>query len=249
MTCDTWQQKIDTYVDAELPDVEARELEAHMRDCPSCSAQAVTRSRLKRSIHLAAKAYDPDLEFRKRIQAGITPKASGRRWGWMVEAGAFCAAVLLMVLGSLIWIRQSQRQHLLGEITDLHVSTLASSNRVDVVSSDRHTVKPWFQGKVPFTFNLPDLEGSPFTLIGGRLIYFEQEPGAELLFGVRKHVVSVFILKDSPQLDRALGAGLMHKLAFNIESWTDAGLRYVIVTDASRSDADDLRSRFLAVQQ
>ena len=70
-----------------------------------------------------------------------------------MEVGAACAAILLVIFGSMVWMRQSQRQQLVGELTDLHVATLASANRVDVVSSDRHTVKPWFQGKLPFTFN------------------------------------------------------------------------------------------------
>jgi len=246
MTCETWQQKIDAYLDAELPEAETRELDAHLRSCASCSSQALTRSELKRTVHLAGKKFAPDPEFRKRIQSSISPKASGWRWGWIVEVGIACAAVLLVIFGSLVWVRQSQRQQLVGELTDLHVATLASANRVDVVSSDRHTVKPWFQGKVPFTFNVPELQGSPFELIGGKMTYLDQNPGAELLFTVRKHVLSVFIFKDSPELDRALGSGeLMRKLSFNIESWTDGGLRYLIITDATRSDIDDLRARFV----
>jgi anti-sigma factor RsiW len=246
MTCETWQQKIDTYLDAELPEAEARELDAHVRTCPSCSSQALARSGLKRSIHLAGEKFAPDPEFRKRIQNSVSPKAPVRRWGWIVEVGAACAAILLLIFGSMVWVRQSQRQQLVGELTDLHVATLASSNRVDVVSSDRHTVKPWFQGKVPFTFNVPELQGSPFELLGGKVTYLDQNPGAELLFTVRKHVLSVFIFKDSPELDRALGSGeLMHRLSFNIETWADGGLRYLIVTDAGRSDIEDLRARFV----
>ncbi len=246
MTCDGWQQKIDAYLDAELPQAEARELDAHLRTCRSCSSQALARSELKRSVHLAGRKFSPDPEFRKRVQASISPKASGRRWGWIVEVGALCAAVLLVIFGSMVWMRQSQRQRLVGELTDLHVATLASANRVDVVSSDRHTVKPWFQGKVPFTFNVPELQGSPFELIGGKVTYLDQNPGAELLFTVRKHVLSVFIFKDSPDLDRALGSGEpMRRLSFNVESWADDGLRYVIITDADRADVDDLRARFV----
>jgi anti-sigma factor RsiW len=246
MTCDSWQQKIDTYLDAELPEAEAREIDAHLRSCPSCSSLALARSELKRTIHLAGKKFVADPEFRKRIQSSISPKLSGRRWGWIVEVGALCAAILLVIFGSMVWVRQSQRQQLVGELTDLHVATLASANRVDVVSSDRHTVKPWFQGKVPFTFNLPELQGSPFELLGGKVIYLDQNPGAELLFTVRKHVLSVCIFKDSPELDSGLGSGeLLRRLSFNLESWTDGGLRYVIITDAGRSDIEDLRARFV----
>jgi anti-sigma factor RsiW len=250
MSCDSLQQKLDAYVDTELPEAEARELDTHLRTCPSCSSQALARSELKRSIHLAGKKFAPDPEFRKRIQASISPKAPARRWGWIVEVGALCAALLLLVFGSLVWIRQSQRQQLVGELTDLHVATLASANRVDVVSTDRHTVKPWFQGKVPFTFSLPELQGSPFELIGGKMTYLDQNPGAELLYSVRKHVLSVFIFKDSPELDRALGTGgLRHQLSFSVESWAEGGLRYIIITDAGRADVDDLRARFVQAAQ
>jgi len=250
MSCESRQEKIDAYLDAELPEAEAREFDAHLRTCPSCSSQALVRSELKRSTHLAGKKFAPDPDFRRRLQTSISPKTSVRRWGWIVQAGTACAAVLLVIFASMVWVRQSQRQQLIGEVTDLHVATLASANRVDVVSSDRHTVKPWFQGKLPFTFNVPELQGSLFELIGGKVTYLDQTPGAELLFTVRKHVLSVFIFKDSRELDRALGSGeLVRNLSFSIESWTDGGLRYLIITDAGRSDIDELRRLFVQAAQ
>ncbi len=250
MSCDRWQEKLDAYLDAELPDVEARELESHLQTCSSCSSEALARSELKRGVHLAGKAFEPDPEFRRRVQESIAARPARRGWLWAPAIGFVCAAVLLIVLGPLLLKRDAQRERVLSELTDLHVATLASANRVDVVSSDKHTVKPWFQGKLPFTFNLPDLQGSPFTLVGGKLTYLDQDPGAELLYTLRQHVLSVFIFKDSPELDRAIqDAKLMHKLSFNIESWSGAGLRYFILTDASSADVDDLRARFVAAAQ
>jgi anti-sigma factor RsiW len=249
MSCDRWQGRIDAYVDGELPETEACELESHLRDCSACASEALARSELKRSIHLAGTAFVPDHEFRRRVQAGIAPQQTRRGWLWVSAAAFICAAMLLLILGPLILRRQAEQQ-LLGELTDMHVSTLASASRVDVVSSDKHTVKPWFQGKLPFTFNLPELAGSPFTLVGGKLTYIDQDPAAELLYTVRQHVLSVFILKDSPELDRAIeDVKLMHKLSFNVESWSAGGLRYFIVTDASAPDVDDLRARFMAAAQ
>jgi anti-sigma factor RsiW len=250
MSCDRWREKLDAYLDAEMPDPEARELEAHLHACAACSAETLARSELKRSIHLAGKAFVADPAFRARVRSSIAPSEPRRGWLWVFAVGAIGAAVLLIVLGPLVLRRDAQRQQLLGELTDLHVTTLASANRVDVISSDKHTVKPWFQGKLPFTFNLPELEGSPFELVGGKLTYLDQSPGAELLFNVRKHVLSVFVFKDSPELDRAIASGeLMHKLSFNIESWTQGGLRYFIITDAARADVDDLRARLVAAGQ
>jgi anti-sigma factor RsiW len=250
MSCGRWQEKIDAYIDAEMPEAEARELETHLQTCNSCSSEALARSELKRSIHLAGKAFAPDPEFRRRIQEGIAAKPVRRAWYWVPAVAFIGAAVILIVLGPLLLRRDSQRERVLSELTDLHVTTLASANRVDVVSSDKHTVKPWFQGKLPFTFNLPELQGSPFELVGGKLTYIDQDPAAELLYTVRQHVLSVFILKDSPELDRAIeDVKLMHKLSFNIESWSAAGLRYFIITDAGNSDVDDLRARFVAAAQ
>ena len=95
MTCESWQQKIDAYLDAELPETEARELDAHLRTCPSCSSQALTRSELKRSIHLAGKKFAPDPEFRKRIQSQHQPPrcrrgAGAGSWRSAQPAPRFC---------------------------------------------------------------------------------------------------------------------------------------------------------------
>jgi anti-sigma factor RsiW len=109
-----------------------------------------------------------------------------------------------------------------------------------VVSTDRHTVKPWFQGKIPFTFNLPELSNSEFTLLGGRVVYLEQTPGAQLIFQVRKHEISVFIFQDgavNPALREA--SGPLRHVSFNLQSWSDKGLRYFVIGDAS---GDDIRN-------
>ena len=109
---------------------------------------------------------------------------------------------------------------------------------VDVVSTDRHTVKPWFQGKVPFTFNLPELGNSNFTLPGGRVTYLQQTPGAHLIFQVRKHEISVFIFQDRPETGRGMAA--LSRLSFNVATWQEGGLRYYVVGDASREDINAL---------
>jgi anti-sigma factor RsiW len=126
-----------------------------------------------------------------------------------------------------------------SELADLHVATLASASPVDVVSTDRHTVKPWFQGKIPFSFNLPELQGSEFTLVGGRITYFAQTPGAHLIYQIRKHEVSVFIFQDRGGETASPPSGPVHALSFNLENWTQGGLRYFVVGDVS---ADDIQA-------
>jgi len=111
-----------------------------------------------------------------------------------------------------------------------------------VTSSDRHTVKPWFQGKIPFSFNLPELQGSAFVLLGGRLTYLQRFPGAHLLFEIRRHQISVFIFQDESQLGRSL-VSARGKLGLNIETWAEGGLRYIVIGDAAPSDIHELSER------
>ena len=157
------------------------------------------------------------------------------------------SALLLAVMGLALVHRQQERlvaEHLLSEVADLHVATLASSSPVDVVSSDRHTVKPWFQGKIPFSFNLPELGGSDFTLVGGRMAYLRQAPGAELIFQVRKHQISVFIFQEQALHDGLSLWNRPSQLTFSLDTWAQGGLRYIVVGDASEGDVAAL-SRLL----
>jgi len=142
---------------------------------------------------------------------------------------------------------RSGRGQVFSEIADLHVATLASSSPVDVISTDRHTVKPWFQGKIPFAFDLPELQNSEFSLLGGLMTYLDQTPGAHLIYDVRKHHISVFVFQE-----RSLRARLDEdsrapkQLSFNMETWSQGGLRYFVIGDASAADIDSLAKLFKA---
>lgn len=238
MTCDIWQSKLEPYVDSELSEDELGMLEAHLRTCPSCAADALGRLQMKRATQAAGARYRPSPEFRLRIEQSVKAK-SKPKWvfGWIPKFAAGAIAVLLLVGSADLWVRHSQHEQALAEFADLHVATLASANPVDVVSTDKHTVKPWFAGKLPFTFNLPELQNSPFKLIGGRVTYFEHNPGAQLLFEVRKHQLSVFILQEQAgAFPLNGGSSTDRQLAFNMEMWTEGGLRYVVISDASPAD-------------
>jgi len=141
------------------------------------------------------------------------------------------------------------RDHVFSEIADLHVTTLASSSPVDVVSTDRHTVKPWFQGKIPFAFDLPELQNSAFALLGGRMTYLYQAPGAHLIYDVREHHISVFVFQERSlrlNLPATLGENPFapKKLPFNVATWSQGGLRYFVIGDASAADIGSLAKVF-----
>ena len=151
-------------------------------------------------------------------------------------------AILLLagLLNTYIGRARMRQEEAFSEVADLHVAALASANPVDVASSDRHTVKPWFQGKIPFTFNLPDLQNTEFTLVGGRIAYLDQSPGAELIFQVRKHYISVFIFREQATPALRSGSGMRKHVSFNYETWTDGGLRYIAISDTTGEDLGKL---------
>jgi len=245
VVCESWKAKLDTYLDGELPSEEMRTFDAHVRSCPSCSADALTRVQMKRAIQVAGKRFTPRAEFRKRMQQSIAPKPQRSfRLGWMLAA---VAAVILVVgtLTSAYLGARSGRDQVFSEIADLHVETLASSSPVDVISTDRHTVKPWFQGRIPFAFNLPELQNSEFSLLGGRMTYLDQTPGAHLIYDVRKHHISVFVFQER-SLPASLDTNylLPKRLPFNVETWSQGGLRYFVIGDASTADINNLAKLF-----
>jgi anti-sigma factor RsiW len=247
MVCESWKERLDTYLDGELPQGELRTFDAHVRNCPSCSTDFLSRVQLKRAIHLAGKRFAPGAEFRKRMQQSIAfkPRRS-LRVGWALAA----AAAVVLVVGTLTSTylgNRSGRDQVFSEIADLHVATLASSTPVDVISTDRHTVKPWFQGRIPFTVNLPELQNSEFSLLGGRMTYLEQTPGEHLIYDVRKHHISVFVFQERSLPARLTDSSLQPgKLSFNMETWSQGGLRYFVIGDASAADIDGLAKLFKA---
>src|SRR3954451_13300956 len=182
MNCEIWQDKLDAFVDLELPAAELRDFQGHLRGCAACSAEAVARQRLKSQTRLAGQRFSPSAEFEKRM-LGAKP-ARTARWNWLPVLATAAAAVIFIV--SFTMVQQRTRGHeLVSQLVDEHVATMASANPVDVVSNDSHNVKPWFNGKVPFSVEIPNLENTPYTLIGGKFVYFQQEPAAQLIFGIR----------------------------------------------------------------
>jgi anti-sigma factor RsiW len=242
MACETWREQLDAYLDGELPPAEARALSVHTRNCAACAAEALERVQLKRSVAAAGRRYEPSAQLRARIANSASAKPRRRMgWQWAIVAVPVLSVVIVSVLVQLYYGRQNERrQHVYSELADLHVATLASATPVDVVSTDRHTVKPWFQGKIPFTFNLPELQGSEFALLGGRVTYLAQTPGAHLIYVVRKHEISVFIFQDRGEETAALPSGPVKAVSFNVENWTQNGLRYFVIGDVGPDDIQAL---------
>ncbi len=242
MACEQWRGDLDRYLDGELAAAETAALAAHLRTCTACAAEVLERVQLKRSIQMAGARYTASAELRNKITKSIAAKSkSGRARQWrLILVPALVLVIAAFFLIGYVSQQRAARQRIYGELADLHVSTLASSTPVDVVSSDRHTVKPWFQGRIPFTFNLPELAGSDFVLIGGRVAYLEQIPSAHLIYQIRKHYVSVFILPDRLTDTKDLPSGTADAHSFHMETWTQNGLRYFVIGDTGEGDLQKL---------
>jgi anti-sigma factor RsiW len=241
MVSQHWTGKLDAYLDGELPADEERLLREHLRECPACAADALDRMQRKRAVQAAGLRFAPDPAFRARVRESIAARQPARRrWAWLEVAVPIVAAIALVAALWSVHYRDALRQRqLLSELIDQHVSTLASANPVDVVSSDRHTVKPWFEGKVPFTFDLPELQDTPFTLVGGRAVYIHQSPAAELIFRVRLHQISIFIFQPHAPAECS-SAQAKPALSFHVRPWERDGLCYFAVGDVAGDELNQL---------
>ena len=186
----------------------------HLAGCPACTSNALYQSLLKSATAKAGQRFTPPAQLQERLTRLASSRleapetGSGHRhpqqwrfgWGWVA------AAVLLLVSAPTVLVQRSMRQAelasaehaaLVTEVFDQHVATLAGSLPPQVISTDRHTVKPWFQGKLPFSFNLPENLPRDTTLEGANLTYLHNQPVAQLLYSVGKHRASVFVREKS----------------------------------------------------
>jgi len=159
---------------------------------------------------------------------------------WLTSAVVIAVLLIAGILAALVAWHDLRRDLTLSELTDLHIATLASTNPVDVVSADTHTVQPWFQGKIPFAVDLPELQGSDFVLVGGRVAYLHQTSGAELLYQIRKHYITVFIFPEDSANDWFRLSGRHKHASFNLETWDEGGLRFIAISDTNAEDIDQL---------
>jgi anti-sigma factor RsiW len=239
MDCDVWQDKIDAFVDSELSAGQGSAFEEHLRICPACSLETLWRQRLKVETRLAGQRFSANGEFASCVRSRISRRRSAIIW---LPALASAAAVLLVALVvGITWRQNVVQRHLVAQLVDQHVATMASSNPVDVLSTDSHTVKPWFSGRVPFSVDIPNLVGTQFELLGGRVAYLQQVPAAQLIFTMRNHRISVFMVRDGPETAALPSDTLpVRRTGFATETWVEEGIRYFVISDVNAADVRHL---------
>jgi anti-sigma factor RsiW len=245
-------EALSTFIDGELPAEAQQAARLHLNGCHSCALQVLSATQLKAATARAGHRFTPTPETLARLSATLhpqpQPKKTARIYSFRAGAwGAFAAAILL-VASLLAWRQIRQTDALAAELLDQHLATLASGAIPQVISTDRHTVKPWFQGRLPFSFNLPDTSALPpdSALKGADLTYFEGQPAALLLFTIHKHQVSIFLTQ---QANSPLLTPLPKTHAgFSLASATTPNLRILAVSDVNPADLNLLLASLVSAQ-
>ncbi len=239
---------LNALADGELAAEQLAAVREHLAGCPACTTRALDQALLKSATARAGRRYAPPPELYERLllqgrqegarqesaqrQSAKSPARGSGPLGWAV------AALLLLVAGTSLVLQRGAHKDaiaradfaaLVTEVADQHIATLAAGSPPQVVSTDRHTVKPWFQGKLPFSFNLPASLPADTTLDGANLTYIHNRPVAQLLYSIGRHRVSVFLTESrdaAPPADQTA-----EHAGFHLRTFQTPDLQAVAVSD------------------
>jgi len=254
VTCDLSQTRLHAYFDGELDALGAAEFERHLESCPDCDTRLAAEEKL-RNAFAGAQLYTRAPEsLRRKLQialpqAAIPPEvrdpkpAVANSWRWL----AIAATVILSVFLGTQYLQRlnhnSQQQAMAAVIVDAHLRSLQPGHLEDVISTDQHTVKPWFDGKIDFAPPVRDFANDGFPLLGGRLDVIDSRTAAALVYGRRKHIVNVFVEKAQPG-DSLDASGELQ--GYHWVAWQQNGFTFTAVSDTAYGDLDQLKQLFLA---
>ena len=187
--------------------------------------------------------YTAPPALRRRIEASLPqPRVASRRD--ILKGFAMGSAVSAMAATGLVAIvlRNDDTQRIEAEIVSAHLRSLQAGHLTDVISTDQHTVKPWFNGKLDVAPPVVDLTAQGFTLIGGRLDYVDARPIGAIVYRRRLHVINLFVAQTANTETRAARAETFQ--GFNIRSWSEGGLNYWAVSDIAADELGDFGEKF-----
>src|SRR5271155_1518557 len=243
MNCQQAKPLIEPYADGELDAAGILELEKHIHDCPACALAWSNAQALKKSLKQDALFFTAPTELRRRIKAELRSQVETKsrwsfwNWNWLTTATTSVATACLALLLTLSLTRPSAEQRLTQEIVSSNIRSLMANHMLDVVSTDQHTVKPWFNGKLDFSPPVKDLAAQEFPLVGGRLDYISGRSVAALVFQHHKHVINLFIWPvNETDSKPAVAASIQ---GYNVIHWTNAGMTFWTVSDLNEKELMD----------
>jgi len=238
MKCEAAQAQLQSYFDGELERTAVDEMEAHLSTCAACRAELAALEQLRTALRAVPRQRAPAALRERLVQARNLPRLDSPRAGFRAGWWAIAASLLLgLALGAgfMVWHGGTgidAPQLLARDLLASHLRALAAASPVDVVSEDRHTVKPWFAGKIGESPPVVDPKSEEFPLLGGRIDYVGERRIAVVVYGHRKHVIDVYVTPGLPE-----GAGVELQ-GYSLTPCRLSGLPAWIVSDI---DADSLR--------
>jgi anti-sigma factor RsiW len=246
VSCKLTQRFVPGYLDGELDLSRTIEMETHLQVCGECTRELKKLQALRAALQHGALAYAAPEGLRERIQSSLRISAPTevreRSSGWpalqfLRWAGAFAVLALLSVSAWQLTTRlraPSSDQRITAEVFSSHVRSLEANHLMDVASTDQHSVKPWFDGKLDFSPPVEDLASDDFPLVGGRLDYLEGREVAALVYQRRKHFINVFVWPDAAGSNST--QTLNSRQGYNLMRWSRGGFQFWAVSDVSASD-------------
>jgi anti-sigma factor RsiW len=250
MTCEEAEILLHALIDGELDAGHAREVEEHIAGCPACAAQLAAYREMSQAIAAADMKYTAPPALRRRIEASLPQpqvRAPSRRS--VLRGFALGSAVSAMAATGLVAIvlRDDDRQRIESEIVSAHLRSLQAGHLTDVISTDQHTVKPWFNGKLDVSPPVIDLTTQGFTLIGGRLDYVDARAIGAVVYKRRAHVINLFVAQTANTEHHA--AKIETLQGFNIRRWSDRGLNFWAVSDIGADELAEFGDKFEAAMR
>jgi anti-sigma factor RsiW len=245
MTCDLAQTTLHGYYDGELDAVRAGEFEKHLEQCSECQISLAGAQALRNRLRQNDLYERSSTELRQRIEKQLVPRrpeVTGRarslRW-LLVPAFAVAVVAIVAVLARFPTQPQAMATATASELIDAHVRSLQPGHLTDVISTDQHTVKPWFDGKLDFIPPVNNFAEQGFPLVGGRLDVLNGHSVAALVYGRRKHTINLFVWPARQGEASLYGWG--SRDGYNWGMWQAGDMRFCLVSDAAQSDLRELQ--------
>lgn len=249
MNCQTAQTLLGAYADRELDLTNDRLVEMHLDTCTVCKPMLANIEAIGNATAGTNFYFNAPDSLKKNIAEAVTKSADraaapgASRFIWRL-APVFAGLAVVFIL--VFWLYRpghSDDEMLVREVVSSHIRSMMAEHLTDVPSSDQHTVKPWFDGKLDFSPPVTDLAASGFPLIGGRLDYLGNRPVAALIYQRRQHLINLFVFPSNGDEDRA--NQMFARQGYNVVVWNRSGMCFWAVSDVNLNDlqefAADLR--------